>query len=215
MCGIFGILGVESKINNKIFADLGLLSERRGKDSSGVFYSNIEGFSAARADFKFSQLIKKEKIDGSFMAMGHSRLITNGQSDNQPVIRDGIAVIHNGIITNDAEYWSEFANQKLLSIDTEVILDVAIKLLVDERPISELYDAVSSACEGSFSVALCIPRLGKLVLMSNTGSLYIGLHDESICFASEYLFFSPPSLMLATVAPCSSILSHRFQSSCG
>jgi len=34
----------------------------------------------------------------SHMVMGHSRLITNGLEDNQPVVRDDVCVFHNGIV---------------------------------------------------------------------------------------------------------------------
>jgi glucosamine--fructose-6-phosphate aminotransferase (isomerizing) len=166
------------------------MSERRGKDSSGILCYTPDGYKAARADMRFSQLIKREEVIASSVVIGHSRLITNGQADNQPVVREGVAVIHNGIITNDIQYWKSCGQQRQFSIDTEAILGVALKLLADGRPISELYDSVVAACKGSFSCALIIPRLGKLALFSNTGSLYVGECDGNTCFASERTFLT-------------------------
>jgi glucosamine--fructose-6-phosphate aminotransferase (isomerizing) len=188
MCGIFGIVAQKNAISRKNFINLGLLSERRGKDSSGLFYITRDGYRCSRADIRFSELINRESLDYCTFAIGHSRLITNGQSDNQPVVRNGLAVIHNGIITNDKQYWAKSDQNRLFSVDTEAILGVATKLLADNKDITELYSEVRSTLRGSFSCALVIPREGKLILMSNTGSLYIGRRSEDIYFASERFF---------------------------
>ena len=39
-------------------------------------------------------------------AFGHSRLITNSSIDNQPVRRNDISVLHNGIIVNEQNIWA-------------------------------------------------------------------------------------------------------------
>jgi glucosamine--fructose-6-phosphate aminotransferase (isomerizing) len=187
MCGIFGILA-KDKVDGSVFAALASHSERRGKDSSGLLHLSRDGYHVVRADYRIRRLMKEVDAGGTPFIMGHSRLITNGQADNQPVVRDGLAVIHNGIITNDADYWSASGRRRLFTIDTEALLGVAAALLEAGRPLDELYESVRAACKGSFSCALLVPRLGKLVLMSNTGSLYIGLRDGSICFASERAF---------------------------
>jgi glucosamine--fructose-6-phosphate aminotransferase (isomerizing) len=187
MCGIFGVLAKE-KVDRKVFAALAARSERRGKDSSGLLHLAGDGYQVLRADYRIRRLMTEVDAGGTRFIMGHSRLITNGQADNQPVVRDGLAVIHNGIITNDAEYWSASRRQRIFAIDTEALLDVACALVEAGRPLDELYESVRSACKGSFSCALLVPRQGKLVLMSNTGSLYIGAHDSAICFASERAF---------------------------
>jgi glucosamine--fructose-6-phosphate aminotransferase (isomerizing) len=187
MCGIFGVLAKET-VDRKVFSALAARSERRGKDSSGLLHLSGDGYQVLRADYRIRRLMTEVDAGSTRFIMGHSRLITNGQADNQPVVRDGLAVIHNGIITNDAEYWSASRRQRMFAIDTEALLDVACALVEGGRPLDELYESVRSACKGSFSCALLVPRQGKLVLMSNTGSLYIGSHDGGICFASERAF---------------------------
>ena len=69
------------------------------------------------------------QIPRSAVVIGHSRLITNGQSDNQPVVREDIAIVHNGIITNDDEYWRVSQQKRFFVIDTEAILGVAVRLI--------------------------------------------------------------------------------------
>jgi glucosamine--fructose-6-phosphate aminotransferase (isomerizing) len=187
MCGIFGIVSND-------YADwarlrvLALLSERRGRDSSGLLFFSGGTYRVERADYRINRLLKKTGEVSSPIIIGHTRLITNGQADNQPVVRSGLAIVHNGIITNDADYWATSRKQRRLSIDTEAIVGVAETLLDEDKPLDELYEVVRSSCKGSFSCAIVIPRLGKLVLMSNTGSLYIGSRQGSTYFASERVF---------------------------
>jgi len=192
MCGIFGLLG-EGRIDAGDFRTLALRSERRGRDSSGLMYLVDGSYRVLRADYRIRELINEVDVGTCPVIMGHSRLITNGQADNQPVVRDGLAVIHNGIITNDAEYWAASRRTRRFSIDTEAILDVAIGLMGDGRPLEDLYESVRTSCKGSFSCALVVPQTGKLVLMSNTGSLYIGRRPGSMCFASERAFLEAAS----------------------
>jgi hypothetical protein len=193
MCGIFGVVSDDSTVELDIFNRLGMLSERRGRDSSGILYYAKDRYHAVRADLNFRKLIREERIEKQRFIIGHSRLITNGQADNQPVIRDGLAVIHNGIITNDDEYWRRSKRSRFYSVDTEAILDVAIQSLADGSPISKLYQKVRSQCLGSFSCAVIFPQQAKLVLMSNTGSLYFGKtrdknENKCLAFASERYF---------------------------
>ena len=97
MCGIFGIVS-----NNPIdLAELRLLArhaEQRGKDSSGLFISKPNGYDLHRADNEISSLLKSVKVSTASFVMGHSRLITNGLADNQPVDRDGVCVIPDVVV---------------------------------------------------------------------------------------------------------------------
>lgn len=188
MCGIFGIVA-NGKIDVAAFEKIALRSERRGKDSSGLLYFD-DAYHIIRADFRIRKLLSEVHFGDASFAMGHSRLITNGQADNQPVVRDGLAVIHNGIITDDARFWETSALKRNLSIDTEVILGVTLEYLQHHESLDRLYDVLAARTEGSFSCALLLASRGKLVLMSNTGSLYVGNAANSKAFASERSFLS-------------------------
>ena len=186
MCGIFGIVADEA-IDLKSFRRIALRSQRRGKDSSGLLYFDRD-YRIVRADFRIRRLLSEVRLSGTSFVMGHSRLITNGQADNQPVVRDGLAVIHNGIITNDAQFWAGSSLERNLSIDTEAILGITLEYLQRHESLDRLYDTLTERAEGSFSCALLMADRGKLVLMSNTGSLYLGLSGRSKVFASERAF---------------------------
>ena len=46
-------------------------------------------------------------------------------------------------------------------------------------------DIFLSKCQGTFSVAIALPKLGKLILFSNHGSLYLGYKEDTVIFSSE------------------------------
>lgn len=184
MCGIFGIV---SNINI-VKDDLRLLarhSEQRGKDSSGLFVSNLNGYDLHRANKAITSLLKDVSTNTSGLAMGHSRLITNGLADNQPVYRDDVCVIHNGIVVNHDALWAQVGKTRQQEIDTEIIAAIAADHLENGGTVEGVAKRVLSLCEGVVACALALPRLGKLCLFSNNGSLYHGTKDGAHYFASE------------------------------
>lgn len=184
MCGIFGIVS-KHEINNTHLKNLALHARQRGRDSSGLLYKAGDSYKVTRADYDVKSLLSKQGRLHTPVVMGHSRLITNGLSDNQPVIRNGMSVIHNGIIVNDEEVWATTNVKRLFQIDTEAILGVAIDHINRGGEISEIPQKVMESCKGTMSCALMIPSAGKLLLFSNNGSLYIGKQANAIYFSSE------------------------------
>lgn len=184
MCGIFGLISV-SDINRDHLRQLALHARQRGRDSSGLIFHNCNTYKIKRADYDIKQLLGKQGHLSTRVAMGHSRLITNGLGDNQPVVRDGICVIHNGIIVNDEAVWSDLDVPRLYQIDSEVILGIALKHIREGGELAALPEKVLSQCKGTISCALIIPYAGKVLLFSNNGSLYLGKHDTATYFSSE------------------------------
>jgi len=184
MCGIFGIIS-QNKINKNDINLLAHHSQQRGKDSSGLIFIKQGQYHINRADYSIEKLINSAKPYDSNIVLGHSRLITNGLSDNQPVIRDNIFVLHNGIIVNEGEIWESLSIERKYKIDSEVINAIAIEHLKQNKPIESLSDVILEKCKGVVSCALVIQDLGKLILFSNNGSLYIGNKDNAVYFASE------------------------------
>ena len=184
MCGIFGQIS-KSKINKDNLIKLVKHSEQRGIDSSGLMYYQNEVYRVFRADYNIEKLLKEVKPYDSNVVIGHSRLITNGLRDNQPVIRDNILVVHNGIIVNENEIWKQLTITRKYQIDSEVIVAIAEEQLKNNTLIEELPNKILSMCTGVIACALAFPKLGKLLLFSNNGSLYVGYIGSDIYFASE------------------------------
>ena len=164
-------------------------ARQRGKDSSGFLYESNTGISinASRADYDITKLFQKIKVNNSSTLFGHSRLITNSDIDNQPVIQGDIAVLHNGIITNTDEIWSYLNIKPKLKIDTETLIGLTNFYLKNNPTdeLQELCDFILEKCTGVVATAIFLGQLGKLVLFSNNGSLYTGNNDNGFYFSSE------------------------------
>ncbi len=111
MCGIFGQISVKA-VNRDSLSKLVRHSQQRGMDSSGLIFDEGSTYRINRADYKIEKLLKKVKPFKSKIVLGHSRLITNGLTDNQPVIRGDVLAVHNGIIVNEKEIWNKIGSKK-------------------------------------------------------------------------------------------------------
>lgn len=184
MCGIFGIVSSDT-VSIRDLKLLAMHAQQRGKDSSGLFFSGKNNYKLYRATEAISSLLPKANPFPSNFIMGHSRLITNGLADNQPVYRDSVCVIHNGIIVNHDSLWERIGKERKQEIDTEIIAAIAALAIENGEPVEEISKKVVSQCEGVVACALALPRLGKLCLFSNNGSLYLGTKGDSFYFSSE------------------------------
>ena len=178
MCGIFGIISSKSEV----LSDIKMLAKhakQRGRDSSGLFILNETSYQVHRADHEITRLLRNVKPGLSKIIMGHSRLITNGVNDNQPVIIDGFCVLHNE--TNDAEIWEEIGQQRKLDVDTEVIAGIAAAHFQAGGDVETLPARVLNC--GVVACALAIPSWQALPFSNN--GLYLGKKGELHLFASE------------------------------
>lgn len=184
MCGIFGIVS-KKNIN---FSELKLLAEharQRGRDSSGLILKGDQTYNIYRADYDINKLLGKVSLARSTIALGHSRLITNGLADNQPVIKGDVCVIHNGIVVNHEALWDEIKLERKQEIDTEIIAAIAEQYINNFGKLEGLAERVISLCKGVVATAIIVPKLGKMLLFSNNGSLYVGDKEGGFYFSSE------------------------------
>ncbi len=183
MCGIFGFVGSQplDRSSTKTLVDH---AQQRGRDSSGLVIHETDGYHAYRADLPIDRLLKRTPELGRVF-FGHSRLVTNGTADNQPVLRDQVVVIHNGIVVNEDAVWTEVGKEPALTIDTEVIPAIVAAQLDKGASVEEAAARVLELAEGIVASAVLVPAQGKLALMSNNGSLYLGDMDGGKVFSSE------------------------------
>jgi glutamine---fructose-6-phosphate transaminase (isomerizing) len=183
VCGIFGYVGPDALDSTSAKA-LVKHAQQRGRDSSGMVIRGIDSYHAYRADYPIGWLLKRIPPLGNLF-FGHSRLVTNGTGDNQPVLREQIIVLHNGIIVNEEAIWTALGKNRALEVDTEVIPAIIASHLEDGGTVETAAQRVLSMTEGIVACAALIPRLGKLVVFSNNGSLFVGDKSGGTVFASE------------------------------
>lgn len=198
MCGIYGVFQKNNSLKKSDIISLANSAQVRGIDSAGIIYQTGNDINIKKRDFGSLALIKETaNYSKSCFIAGHSRLITNDVSSNQPVINEDLIVIHNGIITNYMEIWDQIGLQPKTGLDSELI--PALFSLYSSQGLTEdeAVKKIFSVCEGIISAVLLAPRSNKVYLISNNGSLYYGYKEDSIFVASES--FSLTSLKVQEV----------------
>lgn len=206
MCGILGVLSpTNEQFNRKSFkkvADkLFELSARRGGESAGLTMlqnGQIQLFKQPKSVFElkknktYLEMFRSYRNGGRFV-LGHARLVTNGDlntnANNQPINKEGIIAVHNGIIVNVDKLWQENKNLKRqYEVDTEVLVALVRKYLKDGKTIPEAITKMYGDIDGAASIGLMFEDLGVNVLATNTGSLYYAISKKKdiLIFASEY-----------------------------
>ncbi len=206
MCGIFGLIAKEnsslnSKSAKKVVDKLFKLSESRGRDAAGFAWRSGEKIFVYKQPVCASKIISSQKYKKifskdfglPFVFMGHARLATNGleifNKNNQPLIKDGVVGIHNGIVVNSEKLFKSFPDIKReYEVDTEIILGM-VQFFRKKTGLSptEALKKVFEQIEGSASVAILFDDYPYLILTTNNGSLYT-YQDKTnniFAFASE------------------------------
>jgi glutamine---fructose-6-phosphate transaminase (isomerizing) len=218
MCGIFGIISrcsqqISSADLKGFIRDLFLYSEARGIDSSGLAIQSqaTQSLSVYKANMRPAQLLKsagfskfldtalnplfnsQERLQEPVALFGHSRLVTNGTQlknfNNQPVVKDEVVLIHNGIVTNVDELWQTYAEQieRHYDVDTEVLASLLRYFLKQGCSLSAALAEIFRVVEGAISAVIATADSRQIILCTNTGSLYtlVDKNRETLLFASE------------------------------
>ena len=119
MCGIFGIIGQSDSI--KKITHLVKNAEIRGKDSSGAVIVRDSNCVIYKAEATATKLFRSIPYQKARLILGHSRLITNDFSENQPVHRDNVITLHNGIVVNHDALWAKHNLIRNTQLDSEII----------------------------------------------------------------------------------------------
>ncbi|MCJ7544528.1 MAG: hypothetical protein MUP47_08210 [Phycisphaerae bacterium] len=187
------------------------LSESRGKEAAGLalrvdgamtVFKRAVAASRMVASAEYARLFEGGPLNqcarpggglaGPLSLVGHSRLVTNGRQsldvNNQPVVKDGLVAVHNGIITNDARLWQKFPTlQQNYQVDTEVLLSLLRMFQREWGSWVAACQATFQQMEGTASVAVLVEDSDQLLLATNNGSLYFTVNQEAglLFFASE------------------------------
>ena len=205
MCGILGWMTTsKSRISadkyRKGIEKMFLLSETRGKEASGVCVVTDNGISVIKAPVRAKRLIHSEEYNTCLrkvaenhkrLVMGHARMVTNGdasnQHNNQPIVKNDLMCIHNGIIVNAEQLWDNLPFcERTSEVDTEILLALLEKYEY-QKNLFQAFVSTLNDIEGSLSIALVDRKSDWLFLYTNIGSLYCAISDDysDIVFSSE------------------------------
>jgi glutamine---fructose-6-phosphate transaminase (isomerizing) len=203
MCGIFGLIQRDpDPETTRLFRDLFLLSESRGREASGAAVLRRGRMEVSRTPSPASVFVKSRAFaeavpgflgpePGPFVGFGHARLVTNGvehfDRNNQPVVRDGIVAVHNGIIVNERELWRAIGEETRKSdLDSELIPAI-LGRAAGEGGMGAAFGSLYRGIRGTANVAVFSARFENLFLATNNGSIYYASDPGAglFVFASE------------------------------
>ena len=177
MCGIFGAIRSINNVGKISRSKVLVLAEKsleRGRDACGLINLTENQLSVYRSDGTIDKLIRDATISiQTQFIFGHSRLITNGMAENQPVIKDDIYLVHNGIIANIDEAWKHVSSPRQMLIDSEIICSIINEYYLKHTSFDGLLKHITSICFGVINIAVYIPAASKIILLSNLTKKYI------------------------------------------
>lgn len=190
MCGIMGFISFGNNLPDKEkISDMFSLLETRGRDAAGYAFIKDNNLVIHKAPVKSSDLIKTDEWKNLRLPrimILHTRMKTQGteknNANNHPLFsKNGIAIVHNGIIYNDEEIIGK--KQRDGEVDSESILHLlSIKYRGDK--IKRLFERA----EGSFALAVIDksqPEKLFLIKRDNPIDLYYNSDEDILYFCSE------------------------------
>jgi asparagine synthetase B (glutamine-hydrolysing) len=141
MCGVVGYYS-DQNINTEKFLSILRCSMIRGKHATGVAW-NENGLIKTKIISQPANLLELENIKTN-MIIGHARYSTSDLLYNQPIFTDKIAIVHNGVITQQSsDKWRQIYNFDFKTKnDSELILK---SWEINKHPINEYQEASISA----------------------------------------------------------------------
>ncbi|MBU0881694.1 MAG: hypothetical protein KKE81_05800 [Candidatus Omnitrophica bacterium] len=205
MCGIFGFIANNNADITKgeltgALGSLVKLSQRRGCEAAGFsilsgskisVYKKAKNPTAMLKSASFKSYIDSSVVDAPrsgkmiitapIIAIGHTRLVTNGSQaiaeNNQPINAGHMVGVHNGIITNDEYLRQQHPELKDLpgshsGSDTWVLYNLLNKYYEIEKGVPGAIRRIYREVEGSASIGFLCDLSASMVIATNMGALY-------------------------------------------
>jgi asparagine synthetase B (glutamine-hydrolysing) len=209
VCGIFGLIDKSKNKKDKFVKDiekLFKLSETRGKEAAGIAIESNGIIDIYKDSIPASKMLKTSEFNKYIInnlnrfndkfpiaSIGHTRLVTNGlqtiDANNQPVKKNGMVVVHNGIITNEQELWNKYSHlAKQSEVDSELFPTLINEHLKDTNDILKSIQKIFQEIKGEASISVLFDDRDIMVLATNTGSLFtVTTEDKKVFVSEEYI----------------------------
>lgn len=206
MCGIFGlVLGEGQRFTAaralSTIQTLFRLSETRGREASGIAVAQGDRIDVLKAPLSASAFLRSAEYKTFAAAftrrwvagqpvsvLGHARLVTNGlqsmEANNQPIVRDGVVTVHNGIIINDGALWDDHpALSRQAEVDTEVFAALLAHYRTRDGALQAGLARAFGLLQGEATVASLLDDDRRVAVATNTGSLYAARASDGTALA--------------------------------
>jgi len=198
MCGIIAIVG-RDEVAQSIYDGLTVL-QHRGQDAAGIATVERDRLSLHKANGLVSEVFQADSMARlrGHMGIGHCRYPTagsEGSDEAQPFYVNspfGIALAHNGNLTNSAQLKAELFDEDRRHIntdsDSEVLLNVFAHELnghsghkLEPEHVFAAVAAVHRRCRGGYAVVALVPGYGVVAMRDPHGirPLVFGSRDNN------------------------------------
>ena len=195
MCGIVGYAG--SRQAAPVLLNGLEKLEYRGYDSAGVCVHNENGLTAVKAKGRLKVL--SDRLDGGnnlpgSVGIGHTRWATHGAPsdvNSHPHLSytGKIAVVHNGIIENEARLRAKLIRKGATfqsETDTEVVANLVGYYYEKYGDFEQAVRETVLRLEGSFALGiLCVDQPGKIIAVKKDSPLIFGFGEGENFIASD------------------------------
>lgn len=201
MCGIVSVLSFDNNISDKLISALERL-EYRGYDSAGIAYIDENStLQRTRSVGKIEKLRKRiNNISiASNIGIAHTRWATHGkviEKNAHPLISNGVAIVHNGIIENYQELKKNLLKEGFefeSDTDTEVIAALIAFHIKSGNNFENAFKTTISELAGTFAIVAIYDKQPNILLGAKRGSpMAIGLSkdEKSYYIASDAIALS-------------------------
>jgi len=199
MCGIIGITSVPGSLREPIGKVVRRCLERleyRGYDSVGIAVVKGRSIEVRKGKGKIAEVsvrLNFDEVDGT-TAMGHTRWATHGKPSDENAhphtdCTGGVAVVHNGIISNFLELKEELIRKGHTfksETDTEVVAHLIEEYLKMGYKPFDAFKAALSRLRGAYAFVVSIAQEpNRLYFARNTSPLVIGIGNGANFVASD------------------------------
>jgi predicted glutamine amidotransferase len=197
MCGICGIRRFGEQPIQRDMIDLLILNnENRGLDATGValqqadgsvqvYKDNITPYQFLSKNGLYDKFMRDNLKDDTVTVLGHTRKATKGSprviNNNHPMFAGGVALVHNGHISNDDFMFKDWKLERKAETDSDILRAVLDKEGFTHKAINNL-----SRLSGNAAFAAISPEHpGKLLLGRSGNPLELAATQDYLIFSSE------------------------------
>jgi glutamine---fructose-6-phosphate transaminase (isomerizing) len=191
MCGIVGYIG--SKDAAPILMEGLARVEYRGYDSAGIALIGTKGLNVFKKKGKLRELESAlpKKLAGR-VGIGHTRWATHGEPSDanaHPHVSGTVALIHNGIIENAADFRMQLESQGVVfssETDTEVLAHLVSAKRADGHDLEDALRLTLATVEGTYGIAVIdTSQPDRIVVARNGSPVIVGIGEHEMLVGSD------------------------------
>jgi len=207
MCGIIGVLG-QGPVNQTLYDGL-LVLQHRGQDAAGILTSDGRRVYLRKDNGLVRDVFQQRHMLSLLgnMGIGHCRYPTAGcdsPAEAQPFYVNspfGLALTHNGNLTNAAQLKDQLVREDLRHLNTESDSEVLLNIFAHElaavarlkltpEQVFQAVRAVHRRCRGAYAVTVLIAGFGILAFRDPHGIRPLVYGSRRTASGDEVMFAS-------------------------